>query len=172
MERCGQIKLKSFNFRWKLAASFALVFFATPLVFAGTFPAFGPKTYVREKGKPQRIEDTFAILNPNTQYALHIEAQEVDEDHDKDSDEGDPHARARILVNGREIVDFDDFENHDDRDEHDRKRAENPVLVIEKPVQLLGSNKISVEVQGRRGTSVTVSFPAFMMSGSSWPSYG
>src|SRR5882724_2513337 len=60
--------------------------------FAGTFTAFGPQSYVRGNGKPVAVSNSFSILNPNTQYTLRVEAARMDEDHDQDSDDGDPRA--------------------------------------------------------------------------------
>src|SRR5882762_7463112 len=83
--------------------------------FAGTFTAFGPTTYQRQRGRPVPVTSTFSVLNPDTQYTLRLESRRIDEDGDKDSDEGDPQARARVLINGREIISFEDFENDDER---------------------------------------------------------
>jgi len=58
---------------------------------AASFVAFGPKTYVRQSGKPVSVTDTFSVLNLNTQYTLHVETRRVREDIDHDSDEDDPH---------------------------------------------------------------------------------
>jgi RHS repeat-associated protein len=150
-------------------SSFQYVSFSIALLFlgsiswAGTFDAFGPKTYERQRGRPVAVTDSFSILNPNTQYTLRVEAKRVDEDHHKDSDEGDPRATARIFLNGREVISAEDFEEHDRHDEDDRRGhgrnhddRSNPVLVIQKSVHLQVNNQISVEVRGRRGTSVTV----------------
>jgi len=130
----------------------AAVLLGSCWAFAGTFTAFGPQTYVRGKGNPVAVSSSFSILNPNTQYTLRVEAPRMDEDHDQDSDDGDPRARARIFLNGKEVVNLKDFtERDDDKNRHD------PVLIIQKNVQLLQSDTISVEVRGKRGTSVTVS---------------
>src|SRR5215467_5289791 len=38
--------------------------------FAGTFTAFGPKTYAAGSKPPTTFSNAFSILNPNTQYTL------------------------------------------------------------------------------------------------------
>ena len=120
---------------------------------AGTFTAFGPQNYTRGAGAPVTVTNNFSVLNPNTQYVLHVEAPRMDEDQDSDSDNGDPRARARISVNGKEILDFDDFLSRD----NNKDNNSTPVLVIQKTVVLLASDTIAVEVRGKRGVSITVS---------------
>ena len=41
-------------------------------ILAGTFIAFGPQLYKRDKTKPVIISTNFKILNPNTSYTLQI----------------------------------------------------------------------------------------------------
>ncbi len=40
---------------------------------AGTFTVFGPKTYIREKGKPEEIKETFNIRSVTGSYKLIVE---------------------------------------------------------------------------------------------------
>lgn len=39
---------------------------------AGTWNAYGPVTYTRGSGTPVVVTNTFNVLNPNTQYTLHV----------------------------------------------------------------------------------------------------
>ncbi|HEV2990987.1 MAG TPA: RHS repeat-associated core domain-containing protein [Candidatus Angelobacter sp.] len=123
------------------------------------FTAFGPQIYRRERGEPHPVSNQFSVLNPVAPYTLRVESQRVDEDGDRDSDPHDAFARARILLNGKQIVSSEDFERRqDDRDKDDKGKKNRSIatLMVEKPVALLANNNISVEVEGRSGTSVTV----------------
>ncbi len=135
---------------------------AASLCYAGTFAAYGPQVYVRGKGKPVKVDNTFSVHNPATTYTLHVESRRVDEDGDQDADEHDPHARARIWLNGQEVVSFKDFRDHDKdgdqgRDGKKKKDDADALIVIDKPVQLQSSNVLSVELFGKPKTSITVS---------------
>ncbi|HLQ51179.1 MAG TPA: Ig-like domain-containing protein, partial [Terriglobales bacterium] len=135
---------------------------AASLCYAGTFAAYGPQVYVRGKGKPVKVDNTFSVHNPATTYTLHVESRRVDEDGDQDADEHDPRARARIWINGQEVVSFKDFRDHDkdrdqDRDGKKKKDDADVLIVIDKPVQLQSSNVLSVELFGKPKTSITVS---------------
>jgi hypothetical protein len=150
----SQLRLSLSRFRFAFAgAAFILLFWLSAL--ANTFIAFGPVTYTRQRGRPVAVTNTFSVVNPNAKYTVRVESNRVDEDHDQDSDENDPQGRARILINGKEILDFDDFANLEEHGKG-RKDHDDTPLVVEKSVQLLGKNQISVEVHGRVGTSVTV----------------
>ena len=48
-----------------------------PNLWAGTFVTFGPARYVRDKGKPGPVTQTFSILDPNTTYTLQIDSTGV-----------------------------------------------------------------------------------------------
>jgi RHS repeat-associated protein len=159
-----------FRFVPKFALGWMALMFCSLSALAGTFTAFGPQTYVRGKGEPVIVSNSFPVLNPNTQYTLRVEARRLDEDKDLDSDEGDPRARARITLNGKQVVDFDDFRERD----HERRDGADILLVIEKPVQPLQSNVIAVQVKGKRATAIIVSIIGVdndlpLISGSSNP---
>ncbi len=147
-----RLSLSSFRFIF-VGAALILFFWVSAL--ANTFIAFGPVTYQRQRGRPVVVTNTFSVLNPNATYTLHVESKRVDEDHDQDSDENDPQGRARILINGKEIVDFDDFTSREEHGKGKNDHDDTP-LVIDKAVQLLAKDQISVEVHGRVGTAVTV----------------
>src|SRR5690242_5903483 len=90
---------------------------------AGTFNAFGPQKYVRNIDTPVTVTNSFSILNPNTQYTLHILNSGA--------------ASAVISINGTQILSPSDF---------------NPnVTVIDRPVTLRVSNTIAVQVRSGPG---------------------
>jgi len=117
---------------------------------ADSFTVFGPHIYIRESGKPVAITSVFSASAPNAHYFLRVQSQRVDEDGDSDSDERDHRASAHISLNGTEILAPGDFHSRDRDDEE-------PLLLIDKPVQLAPSNTIKVEVHGRRGVKLSVS---------------
>ncbi len=100
----------------------------------GTFVAFGPEDYIRAKGKPAPLSTRFTVLNPNTNYTLHI------------NDGGLKGEFARvsstvIKLNGVEIVGPSDFNQK--------------VTVIERPTTVLSINALDVELRsGPEDTSV------------------
>jgi hypothetical protein len=96
---------------------------------AGTFTAFGPQKYTRATGAPVTVSNSFTILNPNTQYTLHVDNSGV--------------SSAVISVNGTQILGPSDF---------------NPnVASIDRAVTLNLNNEIDVQLRGQPGTSLTVS---------------
>ena len=141
---------------------------------AGTFTVFGPKTYIREKGKPEKITQTFHVRSIAGNYKLIVEnglySETEDDDDDTDKKKKDktsrsssPHrgegggeggdkekeekktrvSAAEIEINGKEVVEEDDF----------NKR----VTRIERTVLLNhGNNTIEVEVKGKPGAYITV----------------
>src|SRR5438309_7149475 len=58
-------------------------------VSAGTFPAFGPKTYVRGTGEPVTITDSFSVFDPNTLYTLRVTNSRTGTKEDEDRDRRD-----------------------------------------------------------------------------------
>lgn len=94
-----------------------------------TWTPFGPSTYIRGTGAPVTVTSTFAILNPNSQYTLHIVSDGV--------------ASALIWVNGTQVVSPSDF---------------NPnVTTLDRAVTLQPSNQIAVQLRSKPGSSLTVS---------------
>jgi hypothetical protein len=99
------------------------------LSFAGTFTAFGPTTYTRTTGAPVTVSKTFSILDPTTQYTLHIQDSGV--------------YNAVISINGRQVLGPSDF---------DPLRT-----VIDIPVIVQASSKIDVQLRSSPGSSLTIS---------------
>src|SRR5437667_4557631 len=80
--------------------------------FAGTFTVFGPQTYVRNTGQPITVSNAFSILNPNTQYTLHIQNSGI--------------SSAVISLNGVQVLGPGDFNGNS--------------ATIDKPVNLQSNN--------------------------------
>src|ERR1051326_8834519 len=59
-------------FRASKLAVFSVIALLSTTCFAGTWTAYGPRTYTRGTGSPVTVSDTFTILNPNTQYTLRV----------------------------------------------------------------------------------------------------
>lgn len=97
--------------------------------FGGPFTAFGPNTYTRQTDAPVTISASFSILNPKTQYTLHVQNSGV--------------SSAVLSVNGVQILSPDDF-------------ARTPAT-IDRPVSLQLTNRVDVELRGEPGTSLQLS---------------
>ncbi|MEK6590030.1 MAG: hypothetical protein AABZ11_05050 [Nitrospinota bacterium] len=128
--------------------------------YAGTFTVFGPKKYTREKGKPEEIKETFNIRSITGNYKLIVEnglytetgddddsdSNEKKKDKDKKKEKEEKKTRVssgEIEINGKEVVDEDDFNKK--------------VVRIERTVFLkTGDNIIEIEVKGKPGTFITV----------------
>jgi hypothetical protein len=126
-----------------------------------TWDAFGPKKYVRPAREPEGrghdrdddrderpsvFTDNFSVQNTATKYTLHIVA---DED-----------ARPVIFLNGKQVLDEDDFREHrgereGHRDERDREQHSETVTV-DRAVSLKLSNTLTVRLEGKPGSGITV----------------
>src|SRR4029077_5271668 len=107
-----------------------LALLGTPCV-AGTFTAFGPQTYVRDTGAPVTVTNTFTVLNPNTQYTLRVHnGGLVDSSTERVSS-------TTVSLNGVVIVAPNDLNQN--------------VAEVDKPITLLVSNQIDVQVRGAPG---------------------
>jgi PKD repeat protein len=125
--------------------------------FAPSPSIFGPKTYTREKGKPEEIKETFQVCALSGVYKLTVEnglyseigENEKDKGRGKEKDgnrwkeERKTHiSAAEIEVNGKEII-ASDFKKH--------------VAKVEKTILLhQGENQIGVEVKGKPGAYITL----------------
>jgi glucodextranase-like protein len=112
-----------------------LALLGTPC-FAGTFTAFGPQVYVRGTGTPVTVTNTFTILNPNTQYTLRVRnGGLVDDTTDRVSS-------TTVTVNGVIVVAPNDLNQN--------------IAEVDKPVTLLASNQIDVQVRGAPGGTLSI----------------
>jgi len=93
---------------------------------------FGPKQYVRDKGKPQTVTDTFtSYVGPGK---IIVENGDASGDHRVSS--------AVITLNGQEIFSPHDFNPH--------------VGLLEAQVDLLEANTLAVEVRSKPGSFLTI----------------
>ncbi|HKD79584.1 MAG TPA: putative Ig domain-containing protein [Candidatus Angelobacter sp.] len=112
-----------------LVSRLVLLLLGTGTAWAGSFTAFGPQTYARNTGAPATVSYTFSILNPNTQYTLHVDNSGV--------------SSAVVAVNGDQILGPSDFDAN--------------VGTIDRPVTLNTSNEISVQLRSAPGSAMRVS---------------
>ncbi|HEY2113908.1 MAG TPA: hypothetical protein VGJ51_02385, partial [Candidatus Angelobacter sp.] len=112
-----------------------LALLGTPC-FAGTFTAFGPQVYVRSTGDPVTVTNSFTVLNPNTQYTLRLHnGGLVDSSTDRVSS-------TTVTVNGVIVVAPNDLNQN--------------VGEVDKPITLLASNQIQVQVRGAPGGTLSI----------------
>ena len=112
-----------------------LALLGTPC-FAGTFTAFGPQVYVRGTGTPVTVTNTFTVLNPNTQYTLRVHnGGLVDSSTDRVSS-------TTVTLNGVIIVAPNDLNQN--------------VPEVDKPITLLATNQIDVQVRGAPGGTLSI----------------
>jgi hypothetical protein len=103
--------------------------------FAGTFTAFGPKTYVRSSGQPVTTTDTFSVLNPKAQYTLRLHNGGL-------NGQFSGNTSADISVNGVAIISPKDLDPK--------------IPLVQKTITLKGTNQIVVRVQGMPGSGIAV----------------
>jgi hypothetical protein len=101
-------------------------------------PVFGPKQFVRERGRPERATERFPACRPDRTFRLRVE-----------NGPGPRHRveEAEIRLNGVAVVRPRDFHH---RDHHHRD------AVIERRVTLRAENTLSVKLDGRPGSAVSV----------------
>jgi hypothetical protein len=120
--------------RFALAALLVAVLQSTSQ--ANTFVAFGPQTFVRGTGKPTPVTVNFTVPDPNTTFTLQIDGSGV--------------SSAIVTLNGVDI-----FKDREEREERGQ-RGDKEVTHLEKAVTLLGANRLTVELRGKPGESLTV----------------
>jgi hypothetical protein len=91
-----------------------------------TWNALGPITYTRSTGKPETFNNTFSVLNPNTQFTLHIDNNGV--------------SSAVVSLNGTQIFGPSDFDPN--------------VTGLDRSVTLAPTNTLQVQLRGKPGTSL------------------
>src|SRR6266481_2070821 len=103
---------------------------------AGTFTAFGPKTYVRQTGTPVTVTDTFSAVDPSVHYSLRVTNSRAASGKDEEV------SRAFVTINGVQVIDPSQFGH--------------TLSVVQVAVPLLASNQIAVRVLGAPGGAITV----------------
>ncbi|MBI4745542.1 MAG: hypothetical protein HY786_03110 [Deltaproteobacteria bacterium] len=141
------------NLCFQAALCISIIF--TTVSFAQSPPIFGPKTYTREKGKPEKTKETFQVCALSGIYKLIVEngyyteedKGETDEDKDKKEEEKKEKktrvSAGEIEINGKEIVEEDDFNKK-------ATRVEKTITLPE------GETLMEVEVEGKPGAYITV----------------
>ena len=110
---------------YRLVGCAALATTLSPIAAAGTFVPYGPVTFVRGNGTPTPVTASFSVLSTTTTYTLRIDNTGV--------------SSAVVTLNGVEVVSPNDFNAN--------------VTLITKPVTLLLSNQLTVELRGTTGRS-------------------
>lgn len=119
----------------RLGYSAVLLLACATASFGGTFVALQPANFVRTTGKPVAVTVSFTVLNPHTAYTLHI-------------DNGGAHGEftrvssAVILLNDVQVVGPSDLNQ--------------TVTVITKPITLVHTNTVSVELRSQPGSGITL----------------
>lgn len=108
---------------------FVAVLFFSCCAWGGTFTAFGPQTYTRSTSQPVTVSNNFSVLNPNTQYTLHVQNTGI--------------SSAVISINGVQILGPTDFDS--------------APPTVDRPVTLQGNNKIDVQLRSSPGGKLVVS---------------
>ena len=121
--------------RWLSLSLYSVLLLTVPAN-AGTFSAFGPKVYVRPTGTPITVTDSFTVLNPNTQYVLHLVNGGLQDD------TADFVSSATVKVNGVLIIAPQDLNQN--------------TTTVDRPVQLQVNNSIAVELHGKPGGQVAI----------------
>src|SRR5215471_18651053 len=100
---------------------------------AGTWVAFGPKTYTRGTGAPVTVTDTFTLLNPATTYTLKVFNGGLQ----NDPTDLELVANSIVSLNGVQIVGPNNFNQS--------------VVEVNVPIYPQSSNTLSVQVRGQPG---------------------
>ena len=103
---------------------------------AGTFTAYGPRSFVRGSGSPVAVSDTFTVLNPNTQYTLKVFNGGLQ------NTSTDLVSSSIVTINGVQVVGPSNFNQN--------------VAEVDVPVTLQKTNTVSVEVRGQPGGTLSL----------------
>ena len=118
-----------------VTATLALVISTTPS-FGVTFSVFGPHDFIRDKGSPTTVSATFSVLSPGSFYVVNVFNGE------SESSTKSRVSSAVIAVNGVDVVSPSSFNQQ--------------TWHIEKDVELLQDNELTVELRGKPGGTITI----------------
>ncbi|HEY1525241.1 MAG TPA: RHS repeat-associated core domain-containing protein [Candidatus Angelobacter sp.] len=121
---------------YRLLPALILSFLFSATAWSGTFTIFGPKTYVRGTGAPVTVTDNFTVPNPNVQFTLRVHNGGLTDS------ATDFVSSTTITVNGVVVVAPNDLNQN--------------IAEVDKPVTLLASNEIDVQVRGAAGGALAV----------------
>jgi hypothetical protein len=116
-------------------AALVLAIFATPSA-AVTFTVFGPQEFKRDRGSPATAAVHFSVLNPGSFYIVRVSNGDTT---------GNPRNRvssAAIAVNGVNVVGREAFNQR--------------TSFIERDVELIQDNELTVELRGKPGGTITI----------------
>lgn len=115
-----------------------------------TWDAFGPKSYARpaeQRGREDQdndgvptFTDSFSVQNTATKYTLHVV--------------GNEHAHAVVFLNGKRVLDEDDFREHGS---HKDGVDQTEQITVDRPLTLQLANSLKIRVLGKPGSSIVVS---------------
>ncbi len=115
--------------------AFILLFISISPLQAGTFTVF-QQNYVRDNNSPDLVTTPFTVANPGSFYFIRVtNGGLTDTPYELVSS-------STFRLNGQQIVGPSDFSQQ--------------VQVVERPVSLITSNSLSVELRGQPGGGVTV----------------
>ena len=117
-----------FLIRLRLLLSVFISFCIFPQAIAGTFTVFGPETIERATGKPVVVNIPFSAPAVRSDYLFQLESNQV--------------ASGIIGINGQEVVGASEFNQN--------------ASSLYKSVSLANNNKLSVELRGKPGGTVTI----------------
>src|SRR5215469_10572666 len=98
---------------------------------AGTWVAFGPKTYTRGTGAPVTVTDTFTLLNPATTYTLKVFNGGLQDN------QTELVSNSIVILNGVQVIGPNNFNQN--------------VAEVNVPIYPQVSNTLSVQVRGQPG---------------------
>lgn len=128
--------------RWRLSACtimwlFILAFLSHP-VLAEDAGGYGPVQFTRSTGKPERIQQTVAVTNPAASYLLRI----VNGGQQGTAQTGKAVSSGTVYWNGSWIAGPSNFNQK--------------ITTLTVPVIAHAANTLTVELQGKPGSSITV----------------
>lgn len=118
--------------------------FALQILGVRTFDGYAPEDFVRATGAPVTVTRTFSIANPNTTWILRVFNGGVKGQYPRVSS-------AVITLNGKQILEPDDFGGSPGEDDGGGKPAVTYALVPVSP-----TNQLTVELRSKPGSGLTI----------------
>ena len=106
------------------------------LVFAAEFSVF-KKIYVRDKGTPEAVEDTFGVLNVDSDWILRVVNGNLEDD------EVEKVSSLTMVLNGNDVLQANQFNQNVD--------------LIEFPVSVSSLNIVQTQLRSKMGGQLNVS---------------
>jgi hypothetical protein len=127
--------MKKFNSIGFIISIFSLIILLGSIdtAFGVGVTLFGPKTYLRDTGKPGIVTDTFTVSPRDSNFHLLVQ---------NGADKKTRVSSATIRVNGVQVLGPSDFNKQVD--------------LLDKPISLLSSNNVQVELRSEPGSFIVV----------------